>query len=42
MKGKNNYWPVLAGSGKSAYFVLASFGRFSSQRVKSDISLMVE
>jgi hypothetical protein len=24
----------LAGSGKSAYFVLAGFGRFSSQRVK--------
>jgi hypothetical protein len=26
MKGKNNYWPVLAGSGKSTYFVLAGFG----------------
>jgi hypothetical protein len=23
MKGKDNYWLVLAGSGKSAYFVLA-------------------
>jgi hypothetical protein len=28
----------LAGSGKSAYFVLAGFGRFSSQRVKYILS----
>jgi hypothetical protein len=38
MKGKNNYWPVLAGSGKSTYFVLAGFGQFSSQRV--NVSLL--
>jgi hypothetical protein len=38
MKGKNNYWLVLAGSGKSAYFVLAGFGWFSSQRVKQHLS----